>query len=623
MATINIKSGPMVYFIHLKEGVPLKQTITTALVLSLLLMASLVVLQDESRGQGNDEMAEWTFMVYLDADNNLEGPGIDDMNEMEKVGSTDEVNIVVQMDRIAGYDTSNGDWMGTRRYLMEKDNDDIQINSPMLQDLGETNMGDPEVLIDFVDWSVRNYPAKKYALVLWDHGGAFRGICYDDTVPGLPEGEHDAINMTELNYAAKRIYETIGNRRVDLWGFDACVMAQVAVMYELKDYVKVGVGSGYNEPGDGWPYDPILEPLIEDPGMDERELSRVIVDEYILSYEDGAEDPDDYPMVTQAAFDMYKFDELITLLDQFAEELASRGPAGSLEYLTQIYLARKNANSYDMANVFIYDLTGYPLYDVIDFTNELERYISNAFPKNDLILELCKKIRDVIFDEQNPSQSFMFYSKADQWHPDANGLSMYFPNRETDDLSLTQLPTSYSPVYEETGFAKEHLWDEFLHAYYGIDPIDDSLPTVSFTTPEYNSSFLYEDYDPIVTLTGIAYDREMIDRVEIRINGREWETIPGVTGQGKVVWLYQLEVTELGPGPHTIEARARDRPVDTEPGTPGQITRPVSTKIYLEEVESEEEDSFSMPSWTLNFLLILVIIAALLFGLMVYRGRMK
>ena len=44
--------------------------------------------------------AEWTVMVYLDADNNLESAGIDDINEMEIVGSTSEVNIVVQVDRI-------------------------------------------------------------------------------------------------------------------------------------------------------------------------------------------------------------------------------------------------------------------------------------------------------------------------------------------------------------------------------------------------------------------------------------------------------------------------------------------------------------------------------------------
>ena len=43
----------------------------------------------------------WTVMVYLDGDNNLEPAAIDDLNEMEAVGSTNKVNVVVQFDRHA------------------------------------------------------------------------------------------------------------------------------------------------------------------------------------------------------------------------------------------------------------------------------------------------------------------------------------------------------------------------------------------------------------------------------------------------------------------------------------------------------------------------------------------
>jgi hypothetical protein len=601
-----------------KERFLLKTNVVTLLIISALLLGGSAFLLEGSEAQEED-IAEWTFMVYLDADNNLEEAGIDDMNEMEKVGSTEDVNIVVEMDRIDNYDTTNGDWTGARRFRIEADNDPSIINSPALQELGEVNMGDPEELISFAEWAVSNYPAKRYAMVLWDHGGAFRGICFDDTVPGLPEGEYDAINMTELNYAAEKIYQVAGNRKIDLWGFDACLMAQVAVQFEIKDFVKVGVASGYNEPGDGWPYDPILEPLVEDPKMDERELAKKIVDEYIISYEDGAEDPEDYPMVTQAAFDLTRFDDLIVLLDQFSEELASKGPAGGLQYLTQIYLARKNANSYDMANVFIYDLTGYPLYDVIDFTLELERLISSAFPRNTLVLDLCRQVRETIQNDGNLDDSFMFYSRADQWHPDANGLSMYFPNRESDQLSLTQLPTNYLLSYEETGYARQHLWDEFLHAYYGIDPIEDSKPTIMFTGPEFNRTVLQSE--GILTLTGIAYDREMIDRVEIRIDGGEWMTLPGITGQGKVIWIDPVDISKLEPGAHIFEARARDRPANSDPGTPGQITSPVKTQIYIEEIDLDVEAQWEIPSWVINGFILLIIVAFVAFGVIVFRGR--
>jgi len=586
------------------------------MVILVLVSSGLLFFPHSGRSQ-EEQLADWTFMVYLDADNNLEDAGINDMNEMEKIGSTDRVNIVVQMDRIDGYDTTNGDWTGARRFHVEKDNDPVTLNSPSLQDLGEVNMGDPEELIRFVDWSISNYPAEKYALVLWDHGGAFRGICYDDTVPGLPAGEYDMINMSDMHYAAEQIYQIAGNRKIDLWGFDACLMAQVAVLYEIKDFAKVGVASGYNEPGDGWPYDPVLGPLVDDPGMDEREFAEIIVHEYIRSYEDGAEDPQDYPMVTQAAFDLSKMDDMVFILDKFSEELASKGPFGGMEYYTQIYLARKNANSYDMANVFIYDLTGYPLYDVVDFTKKLESYVYSAFPKNTLILELCKEVRNVILGTtQQPG--FMFYSEHDQWHTDANGLSMYFPNKDTGDPSVSGLPSNYLLSYEDTGYSREHLWNEFLHAYYGVEPIDDSLPTISFKEPSFNSTV--ERYD-ILTISGTAYDREMIDRVEIRIDDGDWRTLPGITGQGNVVWLNQLDISDLEPGVHFIEARARDRPVNTEPGTPGHLTETVGTQIFVVDSSHAADKGFEVPSWASTVFLLIIIIGAFILGIVVFRGR--
>ena len=119
-----------------------------------------------------NDIAEWTVMVYLDSDNNLEGVGIEDINEMEMAGSTSEVNIVVQVDRIPfsilasnneGFadDTSNGDWTTTRRYFILQDNDPVQINSQLLGDLGELNMGDPQTLIDFATWAADAYPPVK------------------------------------------------------------------------------------------------------------------------------------------------------------------------------------------------------------------------------------------------------------------------------------------------------------------------------------------------------------------------------------------------------------------------------------------------------------------------------
>ena len=121
------------------------------------------------------QTAKWTFMVYLAADNDLEQFGIGDFNEMETVGSTADVQIIVQMDRSPQYDASNGNWSDTRRFRVVKDVNTATISSPVVQNMGEVNMGAPQSLVEFVKWARQNYPAERYCLVLWDHGGGWKG----------------------------------------------------------------------------------------------------------------------------------------------------------------------------------------------------------------------------------------------------------------------------------------------------------------------------------------------------------------------------------------------------------------------------------------------------------------
>ena len=179
--------------------------------------------------------AKWTVMVYLAAGNDLETVGIQDINEMEMVGSTKEVNIVVQIDRIPFKvlnqiglgmfdDSSNNDWTGTRRYYITQDMDPEIINSKLIMDLGEKNMGDPETLKDFAQWAIQEYPAERYMLVLWNHGGGFRSvevtrdICWDFNF-----GLSSRITMPQLEEAMSFIYGQLG-QKIDILGMDACFM---------------------------------------------------------------------------------------------------------------------------------------------------------------------------------------------------------------------------------------------------------------------------------------------------------------------------------------------------------------------------------------------------------------
>ena len=119
---------------------------------------------------------EWLVMLYQNADDPiLEGDIFTDLNEAEWVGSTPAVTIVSQMDRYDGAFDGDGDWTGSKRFLVTKDRDLTTIGSEELEDLGEIDSGAPEALVDFAVWAMKTYPAKKYALILSDHGAGWLG----------------------------------------------------------------------------------------------------------------------------------------------------------------------------------------------------------------------------------------------------------------------------------------------------------------------------------------------------------------------------------------------------------------------------------------------------------------
>jgi hypothetical protein len=248
--------------------------------------------------------AKWTFLVYMAGDNNLDGPALWDIAEMAKAGSTKDVHILVQLDRLED--------QKTRRFRITQGGG---FKKDCIETFSETNTGDPQILYSFAKWAVDKYPADRYALILWNHGSgwwedaksraagtagtgkarrggsrqplfhhlhqpnsqAHRSICYDDTSGG------DALDNRELRVVLAGICALLG-RKIDLLGMDACLMNMVEVAYQLRDSVNFIVGSEIEEPFDGWPYAEILNRLAARPRQDAATLSRWIVKSYLISY---------------------------------------------------------------------------------------------------------------------------------------------------------------------------------------------------------------------------------------------------------------------------------------------------------------------------------------------------
>ncbi|MCK9365128.1 MAG: clostripain-related cysteine peptidase [Syntrophales bacterium] len=272
--------------------------------------------------------AKWTFLVYMAGDNNLDGAALRDIAEMAKAGSTKDVNILVQLDRIED--------QKTRRFQITPGGG---FKKDCIDTFSETNTGDPQILYSFAKWAVDNYPADRYALILWNHGSGWwedaksrsagpaskrprrnlfrhnfpqthRSICYDDTSGG------DALDNRELRVVLAGVCALLG-RKIDLLGMDACLMNMVEVAWQLRDSVQVIVGSEIEEPFDGWPYAEILTRLVSRPRQDAATFARWIVKSYLASYQGKGE------IVTQSALDLSRSADVVTKIDTLSEVLVA------------------------------------------------------------------------------------------------------------------------------------------------------------------------------------------------------------------------------------------------------------------------------------------------------------
>jgi len=267
---------------------------------------------NDGGGDGTDDsLPEWTVMVYLAADNNLALAGYNDIAEMEAAGNDPKVKVVVEFEfspshfEQAGLDLVSIDlpnW-NTYRYLVNGDDNPQQgENGPT--DIGRRNMADPDELREFVTWAKQTHPAKRYALVLWNHGGGYTGLIEDAT-----DGGHNMMTLSQLNQGL----DDLGP--IDLIDFDMCLMGAYETLVTMEGLASYVTFSEELVPGAGNPYKEILDGLQENPTASTSDVAKLFVDRFHVSYQDGRSS------TTKSAYDMAKFLDFETSLEALANTL--------------------------------------------------------------------------------------------------------------------------------------------------------------------------------------------------------------------------------------------------------------------------------------------------------------
>jgi len=321
-------------------------------------------------------LSNWTILIYANGNNELEPEIYESLINCEKVGSNDDVNVIMQIGRanrkIAEimrpneiFTEESEQWSGVRRYYISKS------NSRLIQDLGKINMADPNNLYDFIKWGMESYPSEHYMVALGGHGISFVGNTTDLTqeVPymmGTPE-MCKAIDLIKNSMDVK----------IDILVLDMCYMNSIEIIYEFgksKNNVVSNILTYIGEgPFKGLPYDTIIE-LIQN-YSDFNNIEKIL------------EDVINILNLDTIAFQI-NHENLESIKNRFSN-------------LAYCYLINKDKYKLNPFHLFTKTNPNYPWYNIINELNEslasiIIHHKNNSNNKESLIKVICEELGSLI-----------------------------------------------------------------------------------------------------------------------------------------------------------------------------------------------------------------------------------
>ncbi len=422
------------------------------------------------------QKVKWLVMAYIDADDKaLERDLMFDLNEMELIGSSDEVIIVAQVDRYAGGYSGDGNWSGTRRFYITPDQD-LNVTASQYIDIGEVDMGDPKTLVDFVSWATDAVQADRYMLLMSDHGMGWPGGWSDPTPGGnnssnapLARAMQDPIILlNEFEWALKEIQRTTPIEKFDLIGLDVCLMSQMEVHAMLAPYARFVVASEETEPGVGWAYEAFLSLMVYDPNIATADIAKNIVETYLTQDQRVQNDQARAEFLNQntsgggwyvnrmsaeqlgaqlernstlAAIDLAHYPELLNALNNFAY---------SLQGVDQRAVAQARSYAQSYTSIFGQNVPASYI-DMGHFAALAAKFSGdqNVYNAANTLLQTLQKA--------------VIANKAGSGKPGSTGIAIYFPNSQLYQNNNTGM-ASYTVIADT--FAKTSLWDDFLGFHY-------------------------------------------------------------------------------------------------------------------------------------------------------------
>lgn len=355
-----------------------------------------------------------------------------------------------------------------------------------IEDRDIETMEEPSELEDFIKWTAKNYPADRYMLVLWDHGG---GVPYGYGVDDLKHREDEdyfhGLRISEIETSIKN-----AGVKFDVIGFDACLMQDIEIANAMEPYADYYLASEETEGGFGWFYTDAFGRLAENPGLSSEEFGKVMVstyDQFNTAIHDGKKQTDS----TLSFVDL-------TLLKPAYEKVTDL-------FVKADKAIRKDPS--DFADFGLAAMNSYTFYaksqtDLIDFIDKLD--------DTDVDDSICsQKERD---DLMNLLRASVLYRNRNA-AKGINGLSFALAYediysygdtaKELDKMKLSKQRNLFNDVFSIIAVQKKREHDKLVNSdEKTINTFIESLSRSDFSDESWYVKG-FEDYDPVNTLVDI------------------------------------------------------------------------------------------------------------------------
>lgn len=353
-----------------------------------------------SSGSPNQTTTVLVYMMGTDLQSNNK-QGIGNIIEMESVGSTSTMNVILQTGAAKESDGAQGiDWTRNQRWKV------LPGSIQLLADLGKDgeeggNMGTESTFESFVRWGVKTYPANKYIVVLWDHGAGINGGVGSDEIT------ESAIPQSQIAYALNSI-ATSEKVTFEITGYDACLMATSEVAASLVQSSNYMVASEDVEPGAGWNYKAFLGYLNANPNANGAQIGKAIVDGYAAKMEESSN------VYTLSVTQLNKIPAVVSATNALAMTLLPYAKQ-SLDSWESIAYTRLSALDYQ-TNMFL----GSDNYDLVDMKQFAGNIAKEFKDKTDVIAAA-----DAVAEALNQA---VIYESSNYSNLGSTGLTVYFPS---------------------------------------------------------------------------------------------------------------------------------------------------------------------------------------------------